>query len=106
MSKKKQKQGNKEEELKNTPAAETKKEEPQAPEAEKAEETKPATDQADKPAEKKPEADKRIAPYFKAYPKCDVFFRTSDGQVFLQEDLAKNHQRTLKKGKLETIKKH
>ncbi len=89
MSKNKQKQGNqdkKAEELKNTSATgadETKKEEPKAP-----------------------EADKRIEPYFKAYPKCDVFYRTSDGQVFREKSLAQNHQRTLKKGELKIIKRH
>jgi hypothetical protein len=45
--------------------------------------------------------------YFKNYPENKVFYRTSDGQVFLEkhEHLAKNHQRRLKGGSVETIKR-
>ena len=50
--------------------------------------------------------DDTMSPYFTMYPDCNVFYRTSDGQVFLEskEDCAKNHQRSLK-GKLQTIKR-
>lgn len=48
-----------------------------------------------------------MKPYFDNYPANRVFYRTTDGQVFLEKDqhLAANHQRSLKKGDLETIKR-
>jgi len=45
--------------------------------------------------------------YFDNYPENNVFYRTSDGQVFLENNKnnAENHQRSLKEGSVETIKK-
>lgn len=46
--------------------------------------------------------------YFNCYPREKVFYRTTDGQVFLSDDAsvsyAKNHQRKLK-GELQIIKR-
>lgn len=41
----------------------------------------------------------KIAPYLEAYPNEKGFHITSDGQVFLHERFAKEHQRSLKDGK-------
>lgn len=47
-----------------------------------------------------------LAAHVRNYPGETEFHITSDGMVFLsrEEDLAQAHQRTLKKGKLQTIK--
>ena len=41
------------------------------------------------------ETDGGIQPYLDAYPNNDKFYRTTDGQVFLSNNLADLHQRTL-----------
>lgn len=47
-----------------------------------------------------------LAAHVRNYPGETKFHVTSDGMVFLsrEEDLARSHQRTLEKGKLQTIK--
>lgn len=39
--------------------------------------------------------DEAMLPYLDAYPNVDTFYRTTDGQVFLNDNLAVLHQRTL-----------
>lgn len=39
--------------------------------------------------------DESMLPYLDAYPNVDTFYRTTDGQVFLNDNLAVLHQRTL-----------
>jgi len=39
--------------------------------------------------------DEAMLPYLEAYPNVDTFYRTTDGQVFLNDNLAVLHQRTL-----------
>lgn len=41
----------------------------------------------------------KLSPYLEAYPNQKEFHITSDGQVFLNETFAKEHQRSLKDGK-------
>ena len=72
--------------------------------------TKTDVPEANKEAKEEKEQLKKTAPgwvepYIKAYPDNKVFYRTNDGQVFLDNarHLAENHQRSLKKGKLETL---
>lgn len=72
--------------------------ESEGPEAEKAEIPEDLKPQVSVPGMEK---------YFEAYPENNVFYRTSDGQVFLEKNkhLALDHQRRQKKGELETIKR-
>ena len=41
--------------------------------------------------------EKRIQSYFKTYPNADVIYVAGDGQAFLTESKAVNHDKTLKK---------
>ncbi len=40
-------------------------------------------------------ANERIAKYFKAYPHADSLHETTDGQVFIDPQYAREHQKTI-----------
>lgn len=42
------------------------------------------------------EVDASMRPYFEAYPNVDTFYKTSDGQVFFEKNLAELNRTALK----------
>jgi hypothetical protein len=94
-----------------TQAAETVTEETQsvetATEETKTEESDTETKETEATAEEvETEQDDAIKPYLEAYPDVDTFYRTSDGQVFTDQNLGGLHARTLgSDNKLQTIKR-
>ncbi len=43
--------------------------------------------------------------YFDAYPNINQFHFTSDGLAFTKKEIAESHQKTLRKGMVETVDK-
>lgn len=59
------------------------------------------------PVEVVTEMDAEMQPYLDAYPNADSFFRTTDNQVFLSENLAAAHQKTIADGEnFQTFKRN